>query len=276
MEDLLACLQKLKCVAAVCYVDSKDKARNENQKTLIKRAIAELPRLKAVVTTGSAVECRTPPDLVHSFSELLSLGYTLSQSTVVEVQGSVRPNDPALVLLTSGSTGEPKAAQFTNVSVVTACLAGARAVRVSDTSRFYTDCPFSWIPGMYNGLNFIPCAGATLVCIHPSAVVKKRMVDFALAVLQDEKCTNAMLLPYFIHDIVAAGPSLAKYDLSRLRFGVTGGQPLPRVIMKSLFSLLPSLGISNLYGSTEVYVASHQMLNFSSIESSPYAWLQLS
>ena len=53
VEDLLACLQKLKCVAAVCYVDSKDKARNENQQTLIKRAIAELPRLKAVVTTAS-------------------------------------------------------------------------------------------------------------------------------------------------------------------------------------------------------------------------------
>ena len=275
MKDLLVCLQKPKCVAAVCYVDSNDKTRNEDQQTLIKRAISELPHLKAVVTTGSEMECGKLPDLVHSFSELLSLGYKLSQSTVDEVQGSVRPDDPAIVLLTSGSTGEPKAAQFTNVSVVTACLAGARATRVSDTFRLFTDCPFSWIPGMFNGLNFIPCAGATLVCIHPTAVVKKRLVDFALTVLQDEKCTDALLLPYFIHDIVSAGPSLAKYDLSRLRFGVTGGQPLPQVTMKSLFSLLLSLGVSLLYASTEMSAATHQLLNSSSIECTPYAWMQL-
>ena len=275
MEDLLKCLQEFKCVAVVCYVDSKDKTRNEDQQTLIKRALTELPRFKTVVTTGSEMECETLPDLVHSFSGLLSSGYKLSQSTVNKVQGSVRPDDPALVLLTSGSTGEPKAVQFTNVSVVTGSLAGARAMRVSGTSRYFIDCPFSWIPGMYEGLNFIACTGATLVCIHPTAVVKKRLVDFALTVLQDEKCTNAMLLPYFIHDIVAAGPSLAKYDLSRFRFGFTGGQPIPYVIMKSLLKLMPTLGVSNLYGSTEVYVAAHQMLNSSSIECSSYAWMQL-
>ena len=106
-------------------------------------------------------------------------------------------------------------------------------------------------------------------------IVKKRLWEFALTVLQDEKCTHATLAPYFIHDIVAAGPSLAKYDLSCLQVAMTGGEPIPQIAVSKLLTLIPQIKLCLLYASTEVSAVAQQTLSKESIYRLPYPWMEL-
>ena len=272
---LFETLQAKKCTSVVCHVNVKDSAQTQVVQNLIKKLETECPQFKAVITIGSSADCGTQSVLVHSYSDLLSSGAKVTLSALHAVQSRVQPEDPTLVLFTSGTTSKPKAAQFTHLTLVSAAQVCALGIGVSGTSRVFTDSPFSWCPGMWAGLNFVSCLGATLVSIYSTLIVKKRLWQFALTVLQDEKCTHASVFPYFIHDIVAAGSSLAKYDLSCLQVAITGGQPVPQIAMSKLLTLLPQMKLCFLYGSTEVSAVVKQKLSKKSIDRLPYARLEL-
>ena len=210
-ETLSEYLREFNCTAAVYHV-AGDNAQIQN---VISR-VANLPYFKFVVTIGSSASCVTPSGLVYSYDDLLSSGKRLSRVALEKAQARVQPDDHALVLMTSGSTGRPKAAQLTQSSVVASAFGAADVMRVNGASRVFTDSPFSWVIGITNGINLASCVGATLISISPTTIVKKGLAEFALRVLQDEKCTVAILLPYFIYDIVARGLSLDKFNLSCL------------------------------------------------------------
>ena len=274
-ESLLQRLYEMNCTAAVCHVDTADSTQAHVIQEVIKRLANETSQFKAVITTGSGAESGAISSLVYSYSDLISRGYKLSQSPLEEVQSRVLSQDPALVLLTSGSTGKPKAAQFTHLSLVSSAMTTARILGISGSSRVFCDALFSWCAGMWTGLSLVPCTGATLVAIHPTSIVKKRLTEFALKVLQDEKCSSATIVPYFIHDIISANAAVAKYDLSCLQNAITGGQPVSQEVMKKFFALLPQVNMSLTYGSTEAALVVHQELDKDTIEHLPYGWMEL-
>jgi acyl-coenzyme A synthetase/AMP-(fatty) acid ligase len=78
-----------------------------------------------------------------------------------------------------------------------------------------------------------------------------------MSVLQNEKCTNALLLPFIIKNI-ADLPVVSMYDLSSLKVIFTGGEPLHHSFFVKLRCKLPQCKFFDTYGQTEVMDSASQ------------------
>ena len=279
-DDILEILTALKCTALICLVDddpikSKPLSVAIHDAFTVHKPNGDLPAFKEVVTIGSPVECDSSRDHIHTYTKLLSSGHTLEKTNLSEVEKRVQFDDDALLLLTSGSTGVPKAVQYTHQGLVTSSITSGRIMRVTSDSRVYNDTPFTWAPGICCGLGLVPSVGSTVVFIPPVTTVRDRSIDFFLSVLQNEKCTNAALFPYHLFDMVAAGTSLRKYNLKHLQFAVTGGQPVPKALMNRMLSLLPKLKLILYYATTESMIITEQLVQKKNVHTVPYGWMVL-
>ena len=116
--------------------------------------------------------------------------------------------------------------------------------------------------------------GCTVVFIPPVVTVRDRSVKFLLSVLQDEKVTNAMLMPYHLYDITSNEKSVAKYDLNHLQHGSVGGQPAPKTLSNKIFNLLPNLKLVLYYAATEFMLITSQVVDKDNADSLPYGWME--
>ena len=279
-EDIIGVMKALKCSALLCFV-VEDQVQGKPVKAAIHdlftihKPNGDLPAFKEVVTIGSHVECDSSRDHIHTYTKLLSSGHILEKTNLSEVEKRVQFDDDAFLLLTSGSTGVPKAVQYTHHGLVTSSITSGRIIRATSDSRAYNDSPFTWGPAICNGLGLPPAVGCTVVFIPPVATVRDRSVEFLLSVLQDEKCTLATLMPYHLYDMAANGGAVAKYDLSRLRYGSVGGQPAPRTLIDKIFNLLPTLKLVLYYAATEFMLITEQVVSKDNIDSLPYGWMEL-
>ena len=128
-----------------------------------------------MVSIGAREKWGFSTDCVHSFDDLLHYGRSLDPVTLQEQQKKVQFDDPAMVIRTSGSTGEPKACQFTNQAFVLSVqiVASAFLVKNGEHSRLFNDLPFSWSSGTCVGVA-IPALGVTSVNIPSVFTVRDR------------------------------------------------------------------------------------------------------
>ena len=279
-DDIIGVMKALKCAALLCFVD-EDQVQSKPVKAAIHdlftvhKPNGDLPAFKDVVTIGSPVQCDSSRDHIHAYTKLLSSGHTLEKTNLTEIEKRVQFDDDAFLLLTSGSTGVPKAVQYTHQGLVTSSITSGRIMRATSESRVYNDSPFTWAPAICCGLGLAPAVGCTVVFIPPVATVRDCSVEFLLSVLQDEKCTNATLMPYHMYDMAANGGSVAEYDLSCLQFGSVGGQPVPKALADKIFNLLPTLKLVLYYAATEFMVITEQVVDKDNIDLLPYGWMEL-
>jgi len=129
-----------------------------------------------------------------------------------EVERSVTPADPALLVYTSGSTAEPKGALHTHGTLVRHAhqLNRRRGLRADD--RLYTPMPLFWVGGLHTGLLACMDAGACLICEESFDAER------TLELLERERVTLVLGWPYH-GKALSEHPSFLERDLSRLRPG---------------------------------------------------------
>ena len=195
-----------------------------------------------------------------NFRDLLKSGEKVDVNLVLKEQEQVQLDDVAVVVFTSGSTGEPKAVQYTHHSIVNGslltaefgyCLQVDRERKLPGECRIFNDRPFYWAGCLFGGLNSVLCLGSTLVAAPAIKTVKECDLDFLLRLLENERCTNALFMAYIVVDIV--NHSEAKnYDLSHLEAILSGGQPLSIQVLNKLGSILPKCKVIYGYGLSEL------------------------
>ena len=172
--------------------------------------LPELPFLRRIVVAGP---CDRPwalgfEDLEASAGEAAGVGPAFLR----EVEASVRPADEMVMLYSSGSTADPKAAVHTHASVLQHSfnLCAHRDLKESD--RVWSPMPFFWVGGFVFAFVGNLQAGATTLC--------EEVFDpgRTLAFLERERATIAVGWPHF-GKALAEHPDATTRDLSALRAG---------------------------------------------------------
>jgi len=154
-------------------------------------------------------------------------------------------DDTAVILYTSGTTGKPKGAELTHLSILHSAYAFARAHELTEHDRGLVAVPLSHVTGLV-GVSYATIAAGGCVVLMRQAYKTADFLDLAAR----EKITFSILVPA-IYTLAAMHPEFDRFDLSAWRIGCFGGAPMPVPTIEMLAKRLPKLQLRNAYGATE-------------------------
>lgn len=151
-----------------------------------------LPTLRFVISSGFK---GTRP-IINDFSFVLSLGSTFKETKLPDIN----PDDVAIYLKTSGTTGLPKYIGKSHIQLLHYGEGSVMAYGMKSTDIFYNDRLFQWLGG-FPVVYLV--SGSTHVT--GSVIVNQSFAeacDFMIRVTESEKCTVTKLLPVTIFELL--------------------------------------------------------------------------
>ena len=132
------------------------------------------------------------------------------------------PEDLALLHFTSGTTGRPKGAMHVHEAVLAHHITGRYALDLHPDDTFWCTADPGWVTGTSYGI-IAPLTNGVTMIVDEAEFDAERWYR----ILQDERVTVWYTAPTAIRMLMKTGPEVAwKYDLSRLRFLASVGEPL--------------------------------------------------
>ena len=132
------------------------------------------------------------------------------------------PETPALLHFTSGTTGTPKGALHVHRAVVMHHMTGRLALDLRPGDIFWCTADPGWVTGTSYGIVAPLTNGVTMV-VDEAEFEAERWYR----ILQEQAVTVWYTAPTAIRMLMKAGNELAKrFDLSRVRFAASVGEPL--------------------------------------------------
>ncbi len=175
---------------------------------------AELPQLTHVLL-AEAGQSALPPGTI-------SLAAAMAQASDEFAVVPTQPDDMALLHFTSGTTGRPKGAVHVHEAVVAHHITGKLALDIHPEDRVWCTADPGWVTGMSYGVIAPLTNGATLI-VDEAEFDAERWYR----TLQNERVTVWYTAPTAIRMMMKLGMDVVrKYDLSRLRFLASVGEPL--------------------------------------------------
>ena len=155
----------------------------------------------------------------------------------------VKETDPATIICTSGTTGQPKGVVHTHKSWVwqMANLTHSLQSRFEKTMTVYPLFHAGGFMGLYAAI-FAPNTLMMLTSFDPKLM---------LETIEKERI-NRMGNPPTVYKMLLQIPELAKTDLSSMRNLMSGSEVIPDETRNQLKRAFPGVGIVENYGSTEV------------------------
>ncbi len=179
------------------------------------------------------------PDTID-FQQVLAEGSPEPVCRIVDMD-----TDLAMLQLTGGTTGVPKAAMISVRSFTLAVAVNRYWYRLTSADTSLGVAPFFHIMGLQAAM--VPClvSGATLL-------VMTRFVPQTIAqAIADRGCTVWVAAPTMLTALVNM-PDVAGYDFSSLRVIVTGGSPISLSLQQRIKALAPNSQLGEGYGMTEI------------------------
>jgi fatty-acyl-CoA synthase len=204
-----------------------------------------LPLLRSVCLVGTV-----PVGLLEQegwrptlFQELVAAGTQISADALRVRQASVRPQDPAQIQYTSGTTGFPKGAILQHGSILNNAMIVARQWGLGPHDRYCNVMPFFHTAGCVIGVLGPLTAGAVvhpLLTFHPLT---------ALQVISRERCTTLLAVPTMLLAMLQH-PDFETYDLFSLTRVGTGGTSVPVSLIEQVTERMGA-DVCNFFGQTE-------------------------
>ena len=198
-----------------------------------------LPTLRRIV--------RIPVDKPDGTWDEFIAGGSMSSAALAEVDAraaAVRPDDVSDILFTSGTTGRSKGALCAHRQSLDASAAWAECGRLSSDDRYLCINPFFHNFGYKAGILACIQTGATL---YPQLTFDPEQAMRAVA----EHRITVLPGPPTIYQTILDHPKRGEYDLSSLRFAVTGAAVVPVVLIERMQSELDIDIVLTAYGLTE-------------------------
>jgi len=176
-----------------------------------------------------------------SRKELLEIANDPSAPEADMVGGD--PEDIAVLLYTSGTTGEPKAAVLRHRNLTSYILSSVEFAGAGENEAAIVSVPPYHIAGVSSVLSST-YSGRRVV--HVEQFDPRTWVQL----VRDEGVTHAMVVPTMLSRILDVVETTGD-GLSSLRGLSYGGGPMPVAVIERAMNLLPSVGFVNAYGLTE-------------------------
>ena len=168
----------------------------------------------------------------------------LTQARPLGASAPVHEEDTAIILYTSGTTGRPKGAMLTHLSLISSALVFKHCFALTRVDRSIAAVPLAHVTGIVaNILAMTACAGALIVLPEFKAPA-------FLALAERERMTHTLIVPA-MYNLCLLAPDFERRDLSAWRIGGFGGAPMPEPTIERLVERLPGLKLMNTYGATE-------------------------
>ena len=167
----------------------------------------------------------------------------LAQPAATPALASTDMNDTAVIMYTSGTTGQPKGAELTHIQLYMNADIPGRLFDVQPDDVVITVLPLFHIFGLSSILNVCVRFGCTMSLIprfDPATV---------LAAIQRDRATIFEGVPAMFGALLAH-PGLEEYDLSSLRIAISGGASIPAPVLDAFEQRFGVLILEG-YGLTE-------------------------
>ncbi|MFY0518068.1 class I adenylate-forming enzyme family protein [Lysinibacillus sp. UGB7] len=156
----------------------------------------------------------------------------------------LNPQDTAVILYTSGTTGNPKGVMLSHANIVNAAEIWHDALQYRPTDRVYISIPLFHCAGLHVIGVGTMCGGAALV------IDETFSPDRTLQSITKERVTIFTGVPT-MYAILLGKKDMANYQFEHVRKFAYGSAPMPQEIIKQLKESFPNVEIQNLYGQTE-------------------------
>jgi acetyl-CoA synthetase len=201
------------------------------------KARMNIGKAKVLITTPSLYERKVAglrdglPNLKHVIlvsDSPTSMAGTLDYHQMIRDSSDhfvIEPTDPediALLHFTSGTTGTPKGAMHVHQAVVAHHITGKLALDLHPDDVFWCTADPGWVTGTSYGI-IAPLTNGVTSIVDEGDFDAERWYR----ILQDQRVSVWYTAPTAIRMMMKAGPDLVrKYDLPRLRFLASVGEPL--------------------------------------------------
>lgn len=157
---------------------------------------------------------------------------------------TVQEEDVAVIMYTSGTTGNPKGAALTHLSIAHSVMHYRVAMGLGPDDASIAAVPLSHVTGLVALVATMVYSAAKLV-IMPAF----NAADF-LRLAARERMTHTLMVPA-MYNLCLLQRDFDQHDLSAWRVGAYGGAPMPVATISRLAEQAPGLTLMNCYGSTE-------------------------
>jgi acyl-CoA synthetase (AMP-forming)/AMP-acid ligase II len=158
------------------------------------------------------------------------------------LESEIEPNEAAMLLYTSGTTGFPKGAVYTHNSLLVGMFVHVLAIGSNRTHRVMLPSPLysaAGIAGIY-------CA----VYVASQISLINYTVKTACETIERERITFTNLVPTTIQMLLASEES-RKYDLTSLEVLLYGGSPIPETVLREAMRRFPKCDFRQTFATTE-------------------------
>lgn len=153
------------------------------------------------------------------------------------------PDDIALLLYTTGTTGQPKGVQMTERGLWHMCDQATSAWAMGPDTRFLACLPLFHVSGMSSAMCAVHVGGEVVVPASTS-------VEDICTSIEDRSVTHTVLVPTVLTSLVA-DRAPERWDLTSLQVLIYGSAPSGSSLIEEAMAMLPSVGFSQGYGLTE-------------------------
>ena len=156
----------------------------------------------------------------------------------------VHEEDCAVILYTSGTTGNPKGAMLTHFNIAHSVMHYQFCMKFGRGERGALAVPASHVTGLIALIALMTHVVGSLI------IIPEFKAEHFVKLATRERITFSLMVPA-MYQLCLLQPAFKEVDLSAWRIGGFGGAPMPSATIDTLAANIPGLTLVNCYGSTE-------------------------